>query len=380
MSSKLGVFMPNWVGDAVMATPTLRALAGNLSVLSHIAPTSRAKRSRATQVETEGVPAVGRLVGIMQPAVAELLDGAAWLNDRIVFSKKGKKGCSRIGLISAIRKQRLDAVVLLTNSFWTALVVRLAGVPRRIGYARDGRGLLLTDKLTPLRAGGKFEAVPAVDYYLALAELLGCSVADRSMQLHVQETDRQSAEKLWKLLGFNPDRPTIVINSSGAWGAAKVWPADHVESLARRIVRETPWQVLLHCGPAERSAADAVASRIGDPMVGSMGRAGELPVGLTKGVMERAAVVVSTDSGPRHIAVALNRPVISLIGPTDIAWTKTYNRPEIVITADVDCRPCWQKTCPLKHNRCMQELGVEQVFWKIKQTVDRGNLGVLRAA
>ncbi len=120
--------------------------------------------------------------------------------------------------------------------------------------------------------------------------------------------------------------------------------------------------MLLHCGPGEREAADAIASRINHPRVQSMGRAKSLPLGLTKAVMERASVVVSTDSGPRHIAVALDRPVISLFGPTDPVWTRTYNVTETEMGLHMACRACWKKTCPLGHNRCMRDLGVETVY------------------
>jgi heptosyltransferase-2 len=164
-----------------------------------------------------------------------------------------------------------------------------------------------------------------------------------------------------------------VINSSGAWGAAKIWPANHVEQLARRLVENHPYQVLLHCGPAERAAANEVAQRIGHQRAQSMGRVDQLPLALTKAVIAQAAVVVSTDSGPRHIAVALDRPVIGLFGPTDPAWTTTYNRPETALgVKNLACRGCWQKSCPLGHNRCMRDLGVETVYGAVVQAMHQG--------
>jgi heptosyltransferase II len=335
VSQKLAVFMPNWVGDAVMATPTLRALSKRME---------------------NG----GSLVGVMQPVVAQLLSGTPWFTDQINFRKRGWS--SRLRLALQLRAARPDAILLLTNSLWTAVVAKLAGVKRRIGYARDGRGWLLTDSLPALKKSGKFTPVPAVDYYLQLASYLGCEIDDRRVSVAVEAADEQLAIRLWDQLRFQAERPLVVINSSGAWGAAKLWPADHVEQLARRLVDNHPWQVLLHCGPAEREAADAVASRINHSRVQSMGRADQLPIGLTKAVMARAAAVVSTDSGPRHIAVALDRPVIGLFGPTDPAWTRTYNVPEMELGLHMACRGCWKKSCPLEHNRCMRDLGIETVY------------------
>ncbi len=297
----------------------------------------------------------------MQSTVASVLEGSPWFTDQLVYSKRSLG--SRWQLALQLRAQRPDTVVLFTNSLWTAIAAWLSGARRRIGYARDGRGYLLTDALPALKkADGKYAPVPAIDYYLQLADRLGCDISDRRMQLAVEAKDQALADQLYLRIGFSRSLPTVVINSSGMWGVAKVWPADKVEQLARRIVENHAWQVLLHCGPSEREAADAVASRINHPRVQSMGRVSDLPLGLTKAVMQRACVVVSTDSGPRHIAVALDRPVISLFGPTDPAWTRTYNEGEVEIGLQLACRGCWQKSCPLKHNRCMRDLGVETVY------------------
>ncbi len=343
MSDKIAVIMPSWVGDAVMATPTLRALARRLN-------------------------SNDELIGVMQPNISEVLRGNSFLSQEIIYRKR--KLTDRLKLAIQLRSHRPTTVLLLTNSLWTAAAARLSGAKRTLGYARDGRGWLLSDSMPALRReDGKFAAVPAIDYYLQLAERLGCDIEDRRMELAVERQDRDQADDLFARIGFDSRNTTIVINSSGVWGAAKVWPADHVEQLARRIVDNHHWQVLLHCGPSEREAADAVASRIAHPRVQSMGRAKTLPLGLTKAVMERASVVVSTDSGPRHIAVALNKPVVGLFGPTDPAWTRTYNVTETEIGLQLACRGCWKKSCPLGHNRCMQDLGVGNGLWRSRSRV-----------
>ena len=342
VTEKLAVFMPSWVGDAAMATPALRAI---------------------SRLSNDG----DSMVGIMQPVVSEVLRGTPWFSDEILFSKRGWN--ERLRLALRLRAARLDAVLLLTNSLWTAMVSVLAGIPRRIGYARDGRGWLLTHSLPGQRSAGKYVPVSAVDYYLQLAGLIGGDTRNRRMELVVQAEDVAMTNALWQSIGFSKERPTVVINSSGAWGAAKLWPAEHVEQLAARIAQNHRWQVLLHCGPAERAAADAVAARLNHPHVRSMGSAERLPIGLSKGVLARASAVVSTDSGPRHIAVALNRPVVSLFGPTDPAWTTTYNLPESELGLNLPCRSCWKKSCPLEHQRCLRDLGVETVYAAVVQAV-----------
>jgi len=282
-------------------------------------------------------------------------------------------------LIQQLRDAHIDTIVMLTNSWWTAAVARLAGIRRRVGYARDGRGWMLSDTLPVERYDGRPVAVPAIEYYLQLAGLIGADVRDRRMELSVSAADSRMADELWHRVGFVDHRPTVVINSSGAWGAAKLWPVEHVEKLALRIAENHQWQVLLHCGPAERAATDAIATRLNHRQVRSMGQCDVLPMGLSKAVLARACAVVSTDSGPRHIAAALDRPVISLFGPTEVAWTKTYNQRETELGLNLACRGCWQKSCPLQHHRCMRDMGVEMVYGSLVQAVHQSSKAALAA-
>lgn len=339
---RLGIFLPTWVGDACLATPTLRSL--------------RAAFPQA------------HVVGIMRPVIREVLDSAwgdapAWLDEYLLFSKRSQADCvTRWGIVGALRRHRIKLVVLLTNSWWSAAVARLSGAQRIIGYDRDARGWLLSDRVQAPRDGKRWQPISPVDYYLKLADWLGADTGDRAMQLGVTPQDKSLTDQLWQQLGFDPQCPTVVINSGAANMATRLWPADRVQTLAQRIAVEIGWQVLLHCGPGEREATNQLAQAAGDRRIQSMGLAPDLPVGLSKGVLQRAACVVSTDSGPRHMAVALNRPVISLFGPTAPSWTQTYNLPETQLEQTLDCRPCYKLRCPLGHHQCMQDISVDRVM------------------
>lgn len=343
------VVLPTWVGDACLATPALRAL-------------------------RQAFPSA-QLVGVMRPIIRELLEGAwgnapAWLDDCIVFSKKAQAGAStRWGLIRQLRRRQPGVVVLLTNSLWSAAVARCTGAKRIVGYDRDARGWLLSDRLPIPREGQVPRPISPIDYYLQLAGWLGAETGDRSMQLSVSDSDRQLGDELWSQIGFTAAVPTIVINSGSATMATRLWPVVKVQQLAHRIAAELGWQVLLHCGPAEREAMNGVATQAGDARVASMGVMPQLPMGLSRSVLHRAATVVTTDSGPRHMAVALNRPVVTLFGSTDSTWTRTYNIPEIEISESLDCRPCYKSPCPLVHHRCMQDISVERVMSVVKTCV-----------
>ncbi|MEO8269586.1 MAG: glycosyltransferase family 9 protein [Aureliella sp.] len=295
-----------------------------------------------------------RIVGVMRPVIRDVLEQAwgndrPWIDESLLFNKKASPNVgSRWGLVRQIRGSGANVGLLLTNSLWSAAVLRAAGVGRVVGYRRDGRGFLLSDAVEVPRDGKRLQPVSAVDYYLQLANWLGCDSHNRTMQICVTETDERLADRLWSQIGFSSATPTIAINSGSANAVAKLWPVAHVQELARRLASELEVQVLLHCGPADRATNNRIAEKVADPRVASMGIAEQLPIGLSKAVLKRCAAVVSTDSGPRHLAVAFDRPVVSLFGSIAPQWSSTYNRPEIVVAE--------------QHPRGMGDISVDRVF------------------
>lgn len=307
----VAIVMPTWVGDACMATPTLRAI--------------RAGYPKAK------ITMISRAV-IRQVVAGGWGSDPAWFDDCLLVSKKGGAGVhTRLSLTKAVRGAGITAAVLLTNAFWSAAAMRLAGVRRVIGYQRDARGWLLSDRVPVPRAAGKPKPISAVDYYLELARWIGCDSGNRRMLLHVNDAQRLQAEQLYHQLGLDPQAPTLVVNSNSATDLDRLWPEACVQELCRRVAKNLGLQVLLHCGPQEREQANRIASRLNLPQVASMGVCDELPIALSRAVLGTATAVVSTDSGPRHMAVALDRRVVTLYGPTSPAWTTTYNCPEVPI-------------------------------------------------
>jgi heptosyltransferase II len=335
---QVALFLPNWVGDAVMATPTLRAL----------------RNSYGRNV---------RLIGIGKPAVAGVLEGSPWLNEIWTFKARSRTGiANRRAIIRRLRQTKIDTAILFPNSFTSAAMAWLSGARHRIGYARDGRSFMLTQRLQAPRDGRKWRALSAVDYYLGLADAIGAVTVDRNMELVLTSHDRQQHQSLLSKWNWDMNAPTIVINNGGAFGGARLWPTEHVCELAKKLSQHSDLQILLHCGPDDRQAANAIEAELANPKVRSLGTEEALPLGLSKAVLAKASVAISTDSGPRHIAVAFNRPVVTLYGPTDPAWTTTYNVRESAIEEKLPCRACWKRTCPLGHHRCMKDLKVERVY------------------
>jgi heptosyltransferase-2 len=350
---KLAVFCPSPIGDAVMATPTLRAL-------------------------RQGFPDA-TFVGVLKPQIATTLDGSPWFDERILFDPSSSDPSHRTrAVLRRLRQERPDLAVLLPNSFRTALLAWLAGIPRRIGYARGGRSLLLTDRLTaPSDNTGRRIPSPAVAYFLEIARRLECEIDSTRTQLFTTPADETAADRAWERLHLPSEEKNVVcLNTGGAYGPAKDWPTEYFITLARRLASEADRHVLVVCGPGERLKAREIAERSADPRVVSLADE-PLSIGLSKACIRRAALLITTDSGPRHFAPPFDVPVLTLFGPTHIAWTRTNHPHSYHILRPVPCGPCQKPTCPLGHHRCMTELQPEAVYDAALRILGRPAVSVL---
>lgn len=340
-----------------MATPTLRAL-----------------RRR--------FPAAA-LIGVGRPFLRDLFAGSPWLDDLVDFDPRGSDP-SRRGwpFLQRLRAAQLDTAVLFSNSFRTALWAWASGSRERIGYVRYGRGPLLTTRLfpkrEPRRAGNwwgrtQWMPSPVLDDYLALAYALGCSEESPRLELGTTRADDQAAAEVWQRLGLANGGPVVALNSSGAFGAAKLWPREYFVSLAKRLTNSLNQQVLVICGPQERELARSIAAECASPCVVSLADE-QLSLGLTKGVLRHCRLLVTTDSGPRHLAAALKVPTVSLFGPTHRAWSENYHPRAIDLQRSVPCGPCQQRVCPLGHHRCMRELSVDEVLAAVRRLLTLGDM------
>jgi heptosyltransferase-2 len=339
---RLGVFLPNWVGDVVMATPALRTM-------------------------RKFVGNDGQLIGIMRPYVAEVLAGTNWLDDRIIYDKpKHFLGVATREVYQALRAANLDRVILLTNSLRTAWMAWRSGARERFGYRGQARSLLLTNHFEqPLAIDGG--PLATIDGYRQLAEVAGCEATSPRLELATTAEDEAAADVVWRRLRLPAGDRVVVLNSGGAFGTAKQWPAEHFAELARRIVAAGEFSVLVNCGPSEREIAREIVSRASDSRVVSLADEEKLPVGLTKACLRRSGLLVTTDSGPRFFGIAFDRPVVTLFGPTDPIRTATHYDGETCLSLSLECQPCMERTCPLKHHKCMRDLSVEMVYHAVNE-------------
>ena len=339
----IAVFLPNWIGDAVMATPALRALRSHYQGM--------------------------RLIGVMKPYVADVFEGGDWFDD-IVLANGGPWSQGVLAVAGRLRKRGIEQAVLLSNTLRSALMARLGGCRRRIGYARHGRSLLLTEALEAERDEfGRLKPNPVLDAYNRLAERAGCPRPTRLMELFTTSADEHAADQVWERAHFEDHAEVICLNPGAAFGAAKHWPSAYFATLAHRLAEERGSAVLVLCGPNERELARAIVTQachpavytLADLTVPTVAEGPRLSLVLTKACVRRADLLVTTDSGPRHFAAAFDRPVVTLFGPTHIAWTETYHPRAVHLQKKVECGPCQLRVCPIDH-RCMLRLTPEEVF------------------
>jgi heptosyltransferase-2 len=341
---KVAVFCPNWVGDVVMATPAFRALRQHF--------------------------AAAQIIGVLKPYVAGLLEGAPWFDRLIFLDARGPRGQRWPAVAWRLRREGIDLVLLFPNSFHSAWVAWLGGCRRRIGYQRYARGLLLTDRLEPVRdKQGRLIPSPVIDAYNRLAERAGCPGPTYRMELFTTPRDEAAADAVWRQTALTGYARVVCLNPGAAFGSAKHWPVEYFIRLAQDLADRRDCGVLVLCGPTERDLARKIAREAERPGVHSLADQ-PLSLGLTKACLRRAALLVTTDSGPRHIAAAFGRPVVTVFGPTHIAWTETYYPQSVHLQKRVPCGPCQLRVCPLDH-RCMTELRPAEVFAAAAALLDR---------
>ena len=310
---KITVRLPNWLGDTVMAVPAVRSL-----------------REKFPEAE----------VLLAGPWVA-LLAGQE-LGDVLVGYPRSWSG--RLRTADAVRNFGADTVVLFPTSFEAAATAVYWGGRRRIGFAGDGRGWLLTEA-PPVPE----PRLHQVDEYLILVGLLGAATTQREPRLTppgpLAET-RQRARELLRPHGAPEGTPLVGVHLGAAYGPAKVWVCERVVEFCRLGQARGIVPVLLGA-PSDAPAAADVLRRA--PALSLVGRDGP---DLLPAVLTELSVLVCGDTGVAHLAAALGTPVVVLFGPTNPVLTAPLGRVTVVRHA-VPCAPCFYRTCPIDHP-CMR--------------------------
>jgi heptosyltransferase-2 len=334
---KIVVRGTNWIGDSVMSIPALRALRAafpNASISLH------------TRSWAEGI-----------------FRDADFIDEIISYEKTRSSFGEVVSQARLLREREFDVAVVVPNSFASALTVKLAGIPRRLGYAKEGRGILLTDPIQqPEWKSTRHEAF----YYLELVKeverrMSGTSLSadiEPNIHLNISDERKAAARKFLADRSVDLSRPLIAIGPGSTNSTAKRWPAERFAELADLLHSELNAEVLILGGPDDLDAAEAIISKTETKLHDLVGKTS---LGEAASVLSISNFMISNDMGLAHLAPATGTPTLVIFGPTDPQTTRPFSELAEVMRAGVECSPCMLRKCPIDH-RCMTNLSVRQVF------------------
>lgn len=325
--ARIAVHMPNWIGDVVMATPMLRML--------------RKKFDDA------------RIALVMRPYAADLISGSEWVDTLISVDERKVGGLLRG--VRDVRRFRPDTSLVLSHSTRPAFMARLSGASRRLGYERGGRGRLFTDTMhLPEKNGGMPEYMGR--QYTVLAEMLGCAPDNDRPELPVLQADEVRADDI--LSRHHGDGPLIGLAPGASFGGSKLWPPERFAATANNLITRKNARIVMPVAPSETHIRDRIMAGINEPA--AIIDVGTPDVSLLKSIVKRTNLLITSDSGVRHVAIAFDIPTVVLMGPTRPEYTDTPFERGTVIRHDVECGPCHEPKCPGDHI-CMDLITVDEV-------------------
>jgi heptosyltransferase II len=339
----------NWVGDAVMSLPALK-------LLRQVFP--------STHISL-----------LVLPWVSGIYEGQKFVDEVLLYDRSGRHHgmMGRIRLIRELRREPFDAAVLLQNAFEAALLTRLAGIPFRGGYDRDGRGWLLSH---PVPIDPRVAGLHQAYYYLDLVERL-VGGPRQSLQIQGQHENFMTNRGTWpdisisvhsgrqriareklKGLGLGLQKKLVGVNPGAFYGSAKRWLSERYAALLDRLMRDLPVETAIFGAPNELAIAQTIQSQMQSPAVILTGKT---DLAELIAMISLCDLFITNDSGPMHLAAALGIPTLAIFGPTDEIATGPLSPTAVVMKKRVECSPCLLRECPIDH-RCMTRMTVDEVF------------------
>lgn len=215
--------------------------------------------------------------------------------------------------------------------------------------------------------------VPAVDYYIALAEMLGAHCISRDLALPLEPQHEAAAESLLAECGVDHTRPIVMLNPGASFGTSKMWSAEKYAHLADMLIERTGARIIVNAAPAERQIARWIVRAMRNtPAVSFANRDNSL--GLLKAMLRRCDLLVTNDTGARHLAAAAGISVVTIFGSTDPEWSRIDYQRERLVRVDVECSPCQLKLCPLPagpdYHKCLERVSPEMVLAAAEELLD----------
>lgn len=319
----------NWMGDIIFSTPMIRAIR---------------KRYKNSHIAC-----------MVVPRCAELLEGNPRIDEVILFDERGihRSLLAKLKFILFLKKKRFDTAILLHRSFTRRLIMYLAGIKERIGYSiKKGRFLLTLSEFPP---GPELHKV---EYFLELARFIDCDISEKNYELFITDRERRYIEEELIKGGVEEEDFLVVLNPGANW-FPKRWPEENFCRLSQELLCRCNLKIVISGSRSDIKIGEKIKEATDGRVLNFCGRTN---LKQLAGLMERAEIVISGDSGPMHIAVAMGSYVIALFGPTSPKLTGPYGTEKYeIIHKDIGCEiPCYNFNCI--EYRCMETITVEDVL------------------
>lgn len=333
---KILVRMPNWLGDLVMATPVIEALA------------QKFPEAKIT------VMCLSHFCDIFKhdPHVDEVLPvskSSGWL-----------RNSNSASVVEDIQKGKFDLGVLTTNSFSSAYLFWRGKVKQRVGFTKDFRRFLLTDPVPKNQP----ETMHQVLQYQELLKPLGIPNRGLEPKLYVTEEEKLQAKSILANYGVKKDSMIIGINPGAAYGSAKCWPPERFKKLARELTGNKNLFVAFFGDKGGKKTVNEICEGLGSQVINL---AGGTTIRQLIAMISVCDIFLSNDSGPMHVASALQIPLVAIFGSTSDVKTGPFKK-AAVIHKHVPCSPCYKRVCPIDF-RCMTRINVEEVYSEIEKFI-----------
>ena len=321
----------NWVGDAVMTLPAIKAI----------------RRSCPD----------AKISLLVKPSVAPLFENSPDIDEVLLYEKRYQGVIGKLRLANMLRTKHYDMAILLQNAFDAALIAFLARIPERIGYDRDSRKLFLTKSV---HYNNQDRKVHHIQYYLDLLKETGFDAEYAHPWLRLSLDERLAARARLSEL----KRPILGINPGATFGSSKRWLPERFSEVAAWFIRETKGSVVIFGGENEVPIAEEIYLKI--PMNKRL-LAGKTSLRELIALISECDIFVTNDSGPMHIAYAVGTPLTAIFGSTSAELTGPVGAGHAVVSADLDCAPCFERSCDKDYLKCMFAVTSEEVYHNIKK-------------
>lgn len=327
----------NWIGDAVMTTPAIRAI-----------------RKNFPQAE---------ISILAKPWVLSVFEHNPHVDQCIVYdSEASHRGLlGKLKLARDLKQYRFDAAILLQNAFEAAFITFFARIPCRIGYNTDVRGPLLSHAVSLSK---EIKKKHQTAYYLDILRGVGLDTDGQALTLVVGEKYADKADKILNLHGISPGDKLVGINPGATFGPAKQWFPERYAELTDQIQETFGARIILFGGPGDSETGIKISEMMRHSPINLSGKT---DLGEAMALIKRCNLFITNDSGLMHVAAALDVPLIAIFGSTNPTTTGPWSTKSRIIKIPVECSPCLKPECPETHFQCMKQINVEMVFEVVKE-------------